>query len=83
MKPELQNSTLTIAKNPCVSATTATLPSRNSLRPALQQRHKTPEIHLSQLHKIVEEQRCRFENLDSTSLLFYLPIILILFYFWL
>jgi hypothetical protein len=40
-----------------------------------------PQARLSQFHKIAEEQRSQFENLRYISLLFYVPIVLILFYF--
>lgn len=41
-----------------------------------------PQTHLPQFHKITKEQRSQLENLQYISLLFYVPIILMLFYFW-
>jgi hypothetical protein len=40
-----------------------------------------PQARLSQFHKITKEQHSQFENLRYISLLFYVPIVLILFYF--
>jgi len=82
MEPKLQNSALRISKNPYVSIPGGSITSKIPFASPRQQKHKIPEIRLPQLHKIVEEQRCQFENLGSASLLFYLPVILTLFYFW-
>lgn len=41
-----------------------------------------PQTRLNHFHRVTEQQRSQFENLRYISLLFYVPIILILFYFW-
>lgn len=57
--------------------------SKNQSDKLLRHGQKTPEVRIWQLHKIAEEQRCQFENLRYISLLFYLPIVLMLLHFWL
>lgn len=62
------------------------MPIRTSLDTLFRQRRTLPDTmsqaRLNQLHKITEEQRNQFENLRYISLLFYVPIVLVLFYFW-
>lgn len=62
------------------------MPIRTSLDILFRQRRTLPDTmsqaRLNQLYKITEEQRNQFENLRYISLLFYVPIVLVLFYFW-
>ncbi|HEX7026362.1 MAG TPA: hypothetical protein VF268_03915 [Gammaproteobacteria bacterium] len=83
MESKLQNQARQTSKNPSVPVADSALVSKSPFAALLRQRHNNSQIHLSQLHKIAQEQRCQIENLRSVSLLFYLPIILMLFYFWL